>query len=134
MAIKHKIIADGAVDLLVKVGEWRTPEGNVISYDHIVKSFGPGDIVEDSLVDNEVLSPVVIQAYDKGEKHIRSLIVRVDEKGEPVDEVPEAEVKEQSEPVTVKSAGGAASTAVKETTPEAKPAPKPAEKQTAAKQ
>lgn len=103
-----KVISEVPVDLLIKVGEYRDAQGNLINYDHVSRVYYHDDIVEDALNEGEELSPVVVEDYEKGKERIRRLIVKVDSKGKPVDESPEPMKAEEPEMVTSGSGDPAA--------------------------
>lgn len=96
------LIIGDEVSLHKKVGEFTNEEGKILAYDHESVVYLQGEIVPD-----EEVSPVTLQQYERGDKHIRSLIVKCDENGKPTDDVPEPSM---NEPVGVQpsvvSAGG----------------------------
>lgn len=103
----YKVLAD-EVNILKKVGEFRSPEGNLIGYDHDSVLYFKDDIVED-----ENISPVVLERYEAGDAHTRSMIVRVDKRGRPVDTLPTSSTEEEEIPVLIskdKEAQGVVST------------------------
>ena len=76
----YKVISDGAVTILEKVGD-RTYRDRNDGYKevelpiHESNVWMPNDVIPDSKV-----APVVKDAYDDGEEHIRSILKRVTKK------------------------------------------------------
>lgn len=75
----YKVIADEEgngqeVAVLLKIGELRDDEGNIINYEHETKTFLPNEIIP-----GDKISPIVVNDYERNDEHVRSLIVAVDE-------------------------------------------------------
>lgn len=67
----YEVIAP-AVSVLYKIGEVRTDEGKLIGHEHKSVLHGQGDVVTD-----EDISPVVVQMYNDGDAHVRSVLKKV---------------------------------------------------------
>lgn len=80
----YQVIADRAIDILNDVGELTHPfHPELRFYEHESNVWLPEEIIPD-----EEISPVVVDKYDDGDEHIRSLIKRV---GKPRAEKPKAD-------------------------------------------
>lgn len=82
----YKVIAEegGSVSILKKVGDWKSPSGDIIQEDHESVPRLSGEILSDDDV-----APTVVKAYDDGDPHVRSYLLRVTPDGAPVDDAPE---------------------------------------------
>lgn len=90
----YKVIAEegGSVSILKKVGDWKTPQGDIIQEDHESVPRVAGEILNDDDV-----APSVVALYDAGDPHVRSYLMRIDGKGKEVDSAP-AKVLQAPEP------------------------------------
>jgi hypothetical protein len=96
----YRVLGD-EVSIHKAVGEFYDNNGKIIGYDHDSVIYLKDDIVAD-----EDVSPDVVKIYDSGDERIRTLIVRVDAKGKPVEPVAEpAERKVAHDEPTVSKAG-----------------------------
>lgn len=93
----YKVLMD-EVNVLKKVGEFKTLDGKVIGYDHDSILY-----MKDDVISEDDVSPVVQQSYADGDAHTRSILVRVDKKGHPIDEVPVSAEKVEEEPPIIVS-------------------------------
>jgi hypothetical protein len=92
-------ILEPEVMVLKSLGENKDNRGNVIGYEHeSVTRF------KDEIIDDSEVSPMLIELYDKGDKHVRSIMVRLDKDNNPVDDVPEP--KEAPAPDVIPAKGG----------------------------
>lgn len=75
----YRVIAEEgtSVSILKKIGDWKTPDGHIIQEDHESVPRVDGEI----LADDEI-APSIIAAYEAGDQHVRSYLVRVNDKGE----------------------------------------------------
>lgn len=119
----YRVIAEEgmSVSILKKIGDWKTPQGDIIQEDHESVPRLAGEILNDDDV-----APSVVALYDARDPHVRSYLLRIDEKGNEVDTAP-SQVLQAPEPGDpIPSADGDGS--VKSQPVAAKPAAKPAAK------
>jgi hypothetical protein len=60
------------LNVLEKIGEIFDKDGSHIAYEHRSVAYTQGEVVED-----DVISPVVVGLYDEGDEHTRSVLKRV---------------------------------------------------------
>lgn len=69
----YHVISPTPITLLKKVGELRAQNSNeLVGYEHDSVLRFPGEVVDD-----EDVSPVVVEAYEKGDKHTLGIIKKV---------------------------------------------------------
>lgn len=90
----YRVIAEEgtSVSILKKVGEWKSSDGHILQEDHESVPRVDGEI----LADDEV-APSIVALYEGGDQHVRSYLVRVNDKGE-TNDTPAEPVEKAAKP------------------------------------
>jgi hypothetical protein len=83
------------LNVLHKLGELVDSNGKLINYEHETVLY-----IQDELVPDNKISPVIVHAYDDGDDHTLSVLERVDEVVEEVKPAPAKRGRPKAEPAS----------------------------------